>query len=88
MPLYGWVAFGILGVGLAVLIFAGDASSTMGMQTGTLASIVAASALVVFLAGGMLGRGTSPWKYAREAMIWMLILVALVIGYTFWQRFA
>lgn len=88
MPVYGWVAFGILGFGLLVLLLAGDSASTLGMQTGTLASIVAASALVVFLGGGMFGGGMSPWKYARQGLAWLVILVVLVVGYTLWQRFA
>ncbi|MEM1284888.1 MAG: hypothetical protein AAGH43_05830 [Pseudomonadota bacterium] len=88
MPVYGWVAFAILGTGLVVLLLGGgDGGTLFGVEPAQLAGLTAMLALLVYLGGGMIQPGQQLGTMLRYALVWGALLILLVAGYSFWQRF-
>ncbi|MFK7791772.1 MAG: hypothetical protein AB8B88_03775 [Devosiaceae bacterium] len=87
MPVYGWVAFGILATGLVVLLIGGDSNTIMGATPGQLGALTAMLALLVYLGGGMLGKGQKIGPLIKQLAVWGLMLLALLVGYWVFQSY-
>ena len=85
MPVYGWVAVAILVTGLVVLLFGGNDGVLLGVDPAQIAGVTTMMALLVYLGGGMLGRGQPVAPLLRHLLIWGAVLAALVIGYWLFQ---
>lgn len=86
MPIYGWVAFAILGTGLLVLLVgAGDDRTLLGVAPSQLAGVTAMLALLVYLAGGMISPAQRLGPLLRYGLIWGALLILLVAGHSVWQ---
>lgn len=87
MPVYGWVAFGILGTGLALLLLGGNDGDLFGVAPEQIAGLTAMLAILVYLGSGLFGRGQALGPLVRQALIWGTALIALALGYSFVQPF-
>ena len=87
MPVFGWVALGILASGLVIMVVGGQDGTILGIAPEQLAAVTTALALLVFLLGGDFGR-QKLGPMLGQALIWAIALVALVVGYLLFQRFA
>lgn len=87
MPVYGWVAFAILATGLAVLLVGGDGDTVLGVSPGQLGALTAMLALLVYLGGGMFGRGQQLGPRARQLAVWGALLLVLLAAYWAFQSF-
>ena len=85
MPVYGWVAFAILGTGLILLLLFGE-SAALGIPAEQLAALTAMLALLVYLGGGMLSGRAPMGTLLRYAVIWGGLLCLVVGGYLVWSR--
>lgn len=88
MPIYGWVAVAILATGLIVLLVGGDGGTILGVEPAQFGSVTALLALLVYLGGGMLGRGQPVAPLIRHLVIWGGLLAILLLGYWLFQSFA
>lgn len=88
MPIYGWVAIAILATGLIVLLVGGDGGTILGVEPAQLGGVTALLALLVYLGGGMFGRGQAVAPLLRHLVVWGGLLVILLIGYWLFGRFA
>lgn len=88
MPIYGWVAAGILITGLVVLLIGGDGDTLLGVDPGQLAAVTAMLALLVYLGGGVFTRGQPVAPLLRHLLVWSGLLALLLFGYWLFQSFA
>ena len=88
MPLYGWVAFGILITGLVVLLIGGSGDTLLGVDPGQLAAITGMLALLVYLGGGVFTRGQPVAPLIGHLLIWGGLLAVLLVGYWVFEGFA
>lgn len=86
MPIYGWVAAGILITGLVVLLFGGNNGTLLGVDPGQLAAVTAMLALLVYLGGGVFTRGQPVAPLLRHLLIWGGLLALLLVGYWVFQN--
>lgn len=77
-----WLVLGILGVALVLLVLRDDEGTVAGLSSGRFAQLAMLLALLVFLLTGVLGRGSFA-RTARYALIWVVIVVVLLVGYTY-----
>ena len=77
-----WLVVGILAIALVAL--ASRAGGTLFTDLGSteLARLAALVALLIFVVLGLIGRGALG-KTARYALIWAMIVVFLMVGYTY-----
>ncbi|MBO6674898.1 MAG: hypothetical protein JJ908_01825 [Rhizobiales bacterium] len=87
MPVYGWVAAGILITGLVVLLIGGNSGTLLGVEPGQLAAVTAMLALLVYLGGGVFTRGQPVAPLLRALLLWGGLLVLLLVGYWLFQGF-
>lgn len=87
MPIYGWVAIAILATGLLVLLVGGDGGTILGVEPAQLGSVTALLALLVYLGGGMLGRGQAVAPLVRHLVVWGGLLAIVLLGYWLFQSF-
>jgi aspartyl protease family protein len=87
MPIYGWVAAGILITGLVVLLLGGNNGTLLGVDPGQLAAVTAMLALLVYLGGGVFTRGQPVAPLLRHLLIWGGLLALLLVGYWVFQDF-
>lgn len=87
MPVYGWVAVAILVTGLLVLLVGGDNGTILGVEPAQLGGVTALLALLVYLGGGMFGRGQPIGPLVRHLLVWGGLLVVLLVGYWLFQSF-
>ncbi|MEM6382477.1 MAG: hypothetical protein AAF739_07385 [Pseudomonadota bacterium] len=85
MPVYGWVAFAILGTGLIILLVGGDSDTILGIAPEQLAFVTAMLALLVYLGSGLAGMGARPSGLIGAALVWVFLLAAVAGGYMAYQ---
>lgn len=72
-----------LGFGLIALILSGDGGTVLGIENHDFARIVALSCWGILIAAGLLGGQTNLGEAARNAAIWIGIVLILMAGYVF-----
>ena len=77
-----YIALAIVAVALVALLVLGDRGSMLGLPSDDFARVAALSALVVFIGGGMFGRGRLG-EHIRAAAIWLVIALVLVALYAY-----
>ncbi len=87
MPVYGWVAFGILITGLLLLVFGGNGDTLLGADPQQIGALTAMMALLVYLGGGMLGRDQPIAPLLRHLLVWGGVFAVLLVGYWAYQNF-
>ena len=80
---FAFIIFGILGAGLLVLIFNGNDGIIGPMTDDQFAGTVYLGLLGAVLAAGLFATGQRFGDMARQAGLWLAILVMLVIGYEY-----
>jgi hypothetical protein len=85
MPVYGWVAFAILLTGLVLLLVGGNDGTLLGVEPAQVGALTAMMALLVYLGGGMFGRGQPVAPLVRHLLIWGAVLAVLLVGYWLFQ---
>ena len=88
MPVYGWVAVAILITGLAVLLIGGNDGVLFGVDPGQIAALTAMMALLVYLGGGLVGRGQPIGPMLRQLLVWGALLAVILAAYLGYQAFA
>ena len=78
-----YVAFGILGLGLILLLINDGNGSTLGMDNDSFASAVAMTSWLAVLSAFFLRRHVSRGTMVRDALIWVVIILGLVTVYRF-----
>jgi aspartyl protease family protein len=77
-----WLCLGILGVALLLLLLRDENGTIGGISSNRFAQAAFLVAVLAFVVTGVIGRG-SFGRAARYAMIWGLVLVVLLVGYTY-----
>ncbi len=77
-----WLVLGILGVALVLLLRRHESGSIADLANNRFAQAAGLVALLVFVSVGVIGRG-SFGRTIRYALIWGLILVVILVGYTY-----
>lgn len=78
------VILGILGAGLALLIFNNSSGQTFGFANDDFAHLVQLSAIAVLLSAGILaGRRGRASEVLRNIAIWLVVALVLVAGYLY-----
>lgn len=85
MPIYGWVAAAILATGLLVLLVGGDGDTILGVAPGQLGALTAMLALLVYLGGGVIGKGQPLGPLVKQLAVWGALLLVLLGGYWVYQ---
>lgn len=75
--------FGVLGAGLLVLVFNGNDGMIGPMTDNQFAGTVYLGLLATILAAGLFASGQRFGDMARQAAVWIIIVVVLVIGYEY-----
>ena len=79
-----WVALGVLAAALALLIFKHDAGEVAGLDADSFARLAMGTTLVLVIGSGVLFSYRGRFgKAARDVVIWLGLLVALVAAYAF-----
>lgn len=81
-PFY-YVGFGILALGLLLLILNHSAGSTFGLSNENFADIVMLTSLAAVIGAMALRRGQSMNHMLRNGLIWAAIILVLVTIYRF-----
>jgi len=78
-----FIVFGILGAALVILVFNGNDGMIGPMSDEQFARTVYLGLLGAVLAAGLFASGQRFGKMARQAAVWLVVLVVLVIGYEY-----
>ena len=87
-----WAVVGVFGLALVLLLLRNNPDVSEGLSQNRILQAVYLLALLAFVAAGIVGRG---WfgRAARYALIWGLIVVVALVGYTYreelqvvWER--
>lgn len=80
---FAFIVFGILGASLLILVFNGNDGMIGPMTDDQFASTVYLGLLGAILAAGLFASGQRFGQMARQAGVWLAILIMLVIGYEY-----
>lgn len=83
MGKFFWLMLGGMGAILFVLIINHDQGSLWGIENTRFASFAIMSLWAVLIAGAAFGRGQSFGQIAKQLVIWLFIIVALMSVYVF-----
>ena len=78
-----WIILGILGFGLAMLLWNHQCGRTFGLGNDDFAQIVQLSAIAALLATGFLVTRGRISETLRNAALWLLIMLVFVAGYVY-----
>lgn len=78
-----WIILGILGFGLAMLLWNHQSGRTFGLGNDDFAQIVQLSAIAALLATGFLVTRGRISETLRNAALWLLIMLVFVAGYVY-----
>lgn len=82
-----WIALGILGFGLAMLLFNHENGSTFGLGNDNFGQLVQLAAIGTLLASGFLAVRGRMGETLRNAALWLLILLIFAAGYIYRDDF-
>lgn len=77
------IILGIIGAGLLVLIVNHDAGTSLGMENDSFASLLYLGAWGLVLSAAIFGGGMRLAHVARDLVLWLFIILALVAGYQY-----
>lgn len=77
-----WAVLGIFGLALALLLLRGNGGGADAPGDNRLPQAILLFGILVFIAAGIVGRG-SFGRTARYALIWCVIVVVALVGYTY-----
>jgi aspartyl protease family protein len=80
------ILLGVLGLGLAVLIFSSDSPRVLGMRTDDFGRVVYLLPIALMLAAGIWGRRISVGETLRHLMIWLVLILGLATAYLYRQE--
>lgn len=83
MNALAFLVFGILGAGLLILVFSGNGGMIGPMTDDQFAGTIYLGLFATVLAAGLFASGQRFGVMARQAGIWIAILVMLVVGYEY-----
>ena len=83
MNALAFIVFGVLGASLLVLVFNGNGGMIGPMTDDQFAGTVYLGLLATVLAAGLFASGQRFGEIARQAGIWIAIMVMLVVGYEY-----
>lgn len=87
MPVYGWVAFAVLGTGLVILLLGDGSNTLLGVDPAQLGALTASLALLVYLGGGMFGTKKQTANLLQSLLVWAALLGLVVLGYWLFNSF-
>jgi aspartyl protease family protein len=80
------VLLGVLGLGLAVLIFSSDSPRVLGIRTDDFGRVVYLVPIALMLAAGIWGRRVSVGETVRHLIIWLVLILGLATVYLYRQE--
>ena len=78
-----WIGLGLIGLAIIYLTLDGQNSSTLGLPNDRFAQLVVMSMWGALIASAVIPRKGQFREYARNAAIWIFIILALAAGYVF-----
>ena len=78
-----WLALGLIGIAIIYLTLDGEGSSTLGLPNDQFAQLMAMSMWGGLIASAVIPRKGQFREFARNAVIWIFIILALAAGYVF-----
>jgi aspartyl protease family protein len=78
-----WIILGIIGAGLILLILNHDRGSFLGMQNDTFASVLFMGIWATIIGAAIIPRAGGLGAAARNAAIWIAIILVLMAGYVY-----
>ena len=78
-----WILLGLIGAIVLYLILSGDTASTFGLPNNKFAAVAAMSLWGALIASAIIPRRGEFKQFARNAAIWIAIILALTAGYIF-----
>ena len=83
MNALAFLVFGVLGAGLLILLFNGNGGMIVPMTDDQFAGTIYLGLFATILAAGLFASGQRFGEMARQAGIWIAIIVMLVVGYEY-----
>lgn len=83
MGRFFWIVIAVMGAGLVALIATGDSGTLFGLDGDSFAQTLYLGLLGAVVAVGILGSGQRFGPMARTLAIWLVIIVALMVGYQY-----
>jgi aspartyl protease family protein len=80
---FAFIVFGVLGAGLLILMFNGNDGAIGPMTDEQFAGTIYLGLIATVLAAGIFASGQRFGDLARQAGIWLAIIIMLVIGYEY-----
>jgi aspartyl protease family protein len=78
-----WVVFGVIGVGLLLLLLNHQSGETLGLPNDAFASTLYLGIWGVVVAAAIVGSGQRLGEMARNAVIWLMAILLLSTGYVY-----
>ncbi|MEO3387428.1 TIGR02281 family clan AA aspartic protease [Mesorhizobium sp. CAU 1741] len=78
-----WLVLGAIALGLVLLLASGDTGTVFGIEDETFARTLYLGVLGAVVAAGIVGSGLRFGFALRSAAIWLLIILALMVGYQY-----
>lgn len=78
-----WIGIGILAVGLILLVAFDGRGEVLGLSTDSFGRLIYLSALGAVLCTGILASGQRFGQTVRTLAVWLLIILALMVGYEY-----
>jgi len=78
-----WIPIAIIAIAVVLLVANHDGGTILGMADNQFAGLLYAAILVSVISAGMIRRQGGIGKAARNAAIWVLIILVLMTGYIF-----
>lgn len=82
-----WVVMGILAIGALILMFNDLGGQSFGIDNYDFASFVQLGALAAVFGSAVLARGAPPGHMLRQAAVWLVIFLAIMIAYQFADQY-
>lgn len=80
-----WLVLGVFGLTLVLLLLRPTGAATFDVTSAQVAQALGLVAVLAFVLLGITGRGTFG-RAARNALAWGLVLVVILVGYTYWDE--
>lgn len=78
-----WIAFGVLGLGLLILLLSDGSGSVLGMETDSFGRLLYLGVLGAVIGAAVLGSGMGLGEATRNIAVWLAIVMLLVAGYQY-----